>query len=436
MGSILENYRQWIRKDNARKEINVDSLEYWQNRVFLFTLEIFLPLWIIVMLFYNISELKMGGGFFRPRGFIVFFLLLLVCFSGKYLSVFVRKAIFLVTLYSISLFIILFAGPHGPGIMLLLAATIFGILFFSPRLGYTWSLIDTAICLIVAWIINKDMAPNDDLNILPLDEWFSIAFNLVFLSVLFSALLPSLIRGLGKSLDRQELLKQELIIKNLELEHFTYYVSHDLQQPLRTVAGFVKLLDGKYSDRFDEKGMEYLRHIKQGSEHMQHMIRELLNFSKAGTNAGTNEIIELKEVVEKVERIHQQQIEAKSASIHVNSNISILANRTCIFEVMQNLVENALKYSVPGQNPVVVIEGKENPAYWEISVTDNGIGIDPSYFDKIFVIFERLHGDGQYPGTGIGLALVKKIVNKLGGEVRVVSSPGNGSSFYFTIPRG
>lgn len=435
MGSFAETYKKIIRTETTGNPVKENTLDYWQDRLFFNSVAIILPLSLIAIVPGIYYSLTIQAYHIAIMDMVVLLSILLIAFSGKWISVWIRKSLFVGVLLAVAFFLVDFIGPHGPGLLYMLVAVIFALLIFSAKYAFYWSYLVTALCLVLGAMIRFEVATNEDLNSISVAEWFAICVNVIFLCFLFSALIPYLKNGLDNSLKKQEELKQELLSKNQDLEHFTYYVSHDLQQPLRTVAGFVKLLDNKYADKMDEKGTGYLQHIRNGTEHMQGMIRELLDFSRAGSYSGAHEHLELKDILGRVEKIHQQGIEEKGARISLHSNINLVVNRTAMVEVLQNLVENAMKYTKPGEKPEIIIEGREWKDHWEISVRDNGIGIDPSYFERIFIVFERLHHNAAYPGMGIGLALVKKIINKMGGEVKVESVPDKGSTFSFTIPR-
>lgn len=230
-------------------------------------------------------------------------------------------------------------------------------------------------------------------------------------------------------------INNDLAVSNQELEQFAYVASHDLQEPLRMVTSFLTQLERKYSDQLDEKAHQYIDFAVDGAKRMRLIILELLEFSRVGRLNAQKEPINLHELISEVCLLQKKSIEEKSAGIEVETLPVIVSERAPLLQVFQNLVSNALKYNREGVAPLIRIRFEELADSWIFSVQDNGIGIEGEYFDKIFVIFQRLHGRNEYSGTGIGLAIVKKIVENLGGRIWVQSEPGKGSVFSFSIPK-
>ena len=220
---------------------------------------------------------------------------------------------------------------------------------------------------------------------------------------------------------------------NKELEQFTYMVSHDLQEPLRMVSGFLNLLQEEVGVQLDDEAKEYIAYAVDGAERMRQMIADLLHYSRVGNNQEDYTQVDVQELVRYVLLVLQQTIEATGASVGVGPLPVLTANRTLLILLFQNLVSNALKYH-GRERPQVEVGAVCEQGIWTFYVKDNGIGIDPKYFEKIFIIFQRLHDKTTYSGTGIGLAICKKIVEKHGGKIWVTSAVGKGSTFYFTLP--
>ena len=228
----------------------------------------------------------------------------------------------------------------------------------------------------------------------------------------------------------------DLARSNAELERFAYVASHDLQEPLRMVSSYTQLLSRRYKGKLDPAADEFIAYAVDGATRMQRLINDLLALSRIGTQARPSEPVDTDAVLQRVASDLRQAIEAAGASVVSAQPLpTVLADGTQIGQLFQNLIGNALKFR--GQEPtrvditaVPVEEGK----FWRFSFQDNGIGIEPQYFERIFVIFQRLHGKEQYPGTGIGLAICKKIVERLGGKLWVESQPGRGANFLFTLP--
>lgn len=240
------------------------------------------------------------------------------------------------------------------------------------------------------------------------------------------------LRQLNANLER---INNELAISNQELEQFAYVSSHDLQEPLRMVTGFLTQLEKRYGDQLDEKARQYIAFAVDGAKRMRQIILELLEFSRVGRVNSQKERIDLNLLINEICLLQKKAIEEKKAIITTKNLPVIYQLKSPVLQVFQNLISNAIKYNKEGVPPLIEVSASDTGDFWTFSVQDNGIGIEEEYFDKIFVIFQRLHGRDQYSGTGIGLALVKKIIETMGGKIRVQSEPGRGSLFSFTMPK-
>jgi PAS domain S-box-containing protein len=238
-----------------------------------------------------------------------------------------------------------------------------------------------------------------------------------------------LLRQLNADLQKRA---TELASSNAELERFAYIASHDLQEPLRMVSSFLQLLQKKYDGQLDEKANQYICYAVDGAERMKALILDLLEYSRVGTGKGSFAPVDMCEVVRSVSDIFHEKIVASGGRIETGKMPTVMGDKVQLTQLLQNLVGNALKYQGKAA-PHVYVTAEETARGWQFSVKDNGIGIDPQFFDKIFIIFQRLHNKSDYSGTGIGLAICKKIVERHGGRIWVESSPGAGSVFYFTI---
>ncbi|GAB3664810.1 PAS domain-containing sensor histidine kinase [Halopiger thermotolerans] len=220
---------------------------------------------------------------------------------------------------------------------------------------------------------------------------------------------------------------------NERLEQFAYAASHDLQEPLRMVSSYLQLIEDRYVDELDEDGEEFIEFAVDGAERMREMIDGLLEYSRIDSQGDPFEPVDLDEVLEDVLTDLQVKIEDTDAEITAESLPTVEGDASQLRQLFQNLLSNALEYS--GDEPPRVHVGVErNRRTWEITVEDEGIGIDPDEADRVFQVFQRLHSRDEYPGTGIGLALCRRIVERHGGRIWVDSEPGEGSTFAFTIP--
>ena len=230
---------------------------------------------------------------------------------------------------------------------------------------------------------------------------------------------------------------KQLLVSNAELEQFAYVASHDLQEPLRMVTSFLTLLEKRYRNLLDEKGQQYIYFAVDGAKRMRQIILDLLEYSRVGRVDTKAELVDMNELVSEILTIFRKQINEKKAIVFTENLPTILCSRSSLSHVLQNLISNCLKYSKDKkESPLTInISVKSDDSYWIFAVKDNGIGINPQFFDKIFIIFQRLHNKDEYTGTGVGLAITKKFIENLGGEIWVESEEGNGSTFYFTLPK-
>jgi len=226
-------------------------------------------------------------------------------------------------------------------------------------------------------------------------------------------------------------LNEDLLRSNKDLEQFAYVASHDLQEPLRMVSSFTQLLSQRYTDKLDKNAQEFIQFAVDGAARMQVLINDLLTYSRVQTRGKEFSNVDMHSVLGNVINYLQLRIQEKNALVTNDELPSIYADEGQMIQLLQNLVGNALKFS--GKMPVIHITSKEEKDYFVFSVKDNGIGIEPQYFNRIFQIFQRLHPKEEYSGTGIGLAICKRIVERHGGQIWVESELGLGTTFYFTI---
>ncbi|MBN1227294.1 MAG: GHKL domain-containing protein [Deltaproteobacteria bacterium] len=220
---------------------------------------------------------------------------------------------------------------------------------------------------------------------------------------------------------------------NIDLQQFAYVASHDLQEPLRMVASYTQLLEKRYKDKLDTDAKEFIQFAVDGALRMQRLINDLLSYSLVGARQKPVKPTDCNSVLGQVITDLSVTIEQNNVIISNDDLPNVMADASQMQELFKNLIGNAIKFRSE-QAPRVHISAKKDRNKWLFSVKDNGLGIDPQYKDKIFLIFQRLHSKEEYPGTGIGLAICKRIVERHGGKIWIDSNVGKGSTVYFTLP--
>ena len=229
-------------------------------------------------------------------------------------------------------------------------------------------------------------------------------------------------------------LEESLTQSNLDLQQFAYLASHDMQEPLRTINSFAGLLQKQYAEKLDDDGAYFLRLIREAADRMHVLIRDLLDFSRMALEEGRAVSVHLDEDCEAALTMLQSSIEATGAVITHDALPDVNADRGQMVRVFQNLIGNAIKFRKPDVAPVIHVSVEEKDKQWLIKVTDNGIGFAQEHADIIFGPFKRLHGQSDYPGSGIGLAACKRIVERYGGAIGAESQVGEGTTIWFTMP--
>ena len=233
--------------------------------------------------------------------------------------------------------------------------------------------------------------------------------------------------------DEHKQAQEELARSNQDLEQFAYVASHDLQEPLRMVATYTQLLAERYRGQLDDNADKYIHYAVDGALRMQTLVQDLLTFSRIGRQGTDLQSTDCNAVVEMAVKNLRAAVDESRARVTHDSLPTVMADGSQLLQVFQNLIGNALKFrgSAP---PAIHVSASQNGKEWIFSVADNGIGIAPEHAEMIFVIFKRLHTRAEYPGSGIGLSICKKIIERQGGRIWVESQPGQGSTFKFTLP--
>lgn len=239
---------------------------------------------------------------------------------------------------------------------------------------------------------------------------------------------------LQHEISAHEQTQAALVRSNTELEQLAYVASHDMQEPLRMIASYLQLVAQRYTDKLDDDGREFIGYAVDGAKRMQALINDLLAYSRVGTKAKPFAPVDCAAVVDTALQHLRVAVDESGACIECGALPRVSGDMSQLVQLFQNLLGNAIKFRGSAA-PTIRIDCEPRGDGWCISVVDNGIGIEPEYSERIFVLFQRLHGRTQYAGTGIGLALCKKIVERHGGRIWVERAPTQGSSFRFTLPR-
>jgi PAS domain S-box-containing protein len=227
----------------------------------------------------------------------------------------------------------------------------------------------------------------------------------------------------------------ELERSNADLEQFAYVASHDLREPLRMVNSFLGLLDKKFGPELNDEAREYIGFARDGAKRMDSLILDLLEYSRIGRNALPEQAVDLGLALATAQSNLTVALEESGATLNVPDSLPALCVDMGEFvRLFQNLIGNAIKYRSPDRAPVITVTARHLPNAWEFRIADNGIGIEAQYYDRVFQIFQRLHSRAETAGTGIGLAVCKRVVNRYRGRIWVESVPGEGSTFCFTLP--
>lgn len=443
-----QRYAAGIESRLTDQFVEKSSLAFWRNSLFITAITYIIPFGLIGLIpgiYWSLkTELPVLAIF---DGLTV--LGIAVAAFWPQMKLQLRKLIFIGSFYQVSIVLLYYLGLQGPGLIYLFVSSIFSLIIFNHKYAWHSAFFNTLVCVMfaVARMLDLTAWPDDHTN--DVRVWLAISSNIVVVSFVASALAKALFVRLEKNiaesiaLQRQVAEKQleieraldSLKKKNDELEQFASIASHDLQEPLRMVNSFMTQLDKKYAATLDDTAKKYIHFAVDGSHRMQKLIIDLLEYSRIGKASSPMEVIDVNDLIRKTILIFQEQIEELNAKVEVSPMPVITSKAGPVFQVFQNLISNALKYHSKERTPHIKLTCSESISYWEFCVSDNGIGILPEHFQRIFVIFQKLHPKSEYSGTGIGLAITKKIVEVLGGEIQVSSALNEGSSFCFKLPK-
>jgi signal transduction histidine kinase len=444
--NIWNSYKETIFQNFGELPAKESGIGYWRDYLFMVTLVYIMPMSLLALIpgvYVAINVGHYGIAFFDIFAVLS---LLAISFSSS-LSIVVKKILFVFTIYGIAVVLLISLGSYGPALMYLLAVSVFMIIIFPYKYRYLSVGLNVLFCFTYGLVLHYNFIEVHESDFSEALSWFAISANLLFINGVLAVLIPKLFGGMQQTIDEQLELKkalhkkqidleislQQLRMKNEELEQFAYVASHDLQEPLRMVTSFLTLLEKKYEAKLDDKAKQYIFFAVDGARRMRQIILDLLEFSRVGKHNGNRQEVSLTELIEDVQKLHKSCIEERKAKIKTIELPIVLSHHMPLQVVFQNLIGNALKYSKPDIPPEITITAKIIDSGWQISVRDNGIGIEDAYFDRIFVIFKRLHDSKHSEGTGMGLAIAKKTIESMAGHIWVESHGNEGTTFHFTI---
>lgn len=447
--NLWELYKDRVNSNCASKPGKIKDIEYWRNNLFAGIVIYLLPLCFVAL----VPSLYFVA--FVSRNHFIIFLdlitlisLISIAFIPK-ITISFRKIIFITISYIFSCFLLFYIGPSGGALIYFHAISVLFILIFDSKYAYHSVFINIFISIIFGFALHWEYLPWVNESNFTVGKWIAVSSNLIFLSLIEAKLIPRIFVGLQQTINnetqlqkksrrQQKLLKKNLEAleqKNNELEQFAYIASHDLQEPLRMVTSFLSKIKDKYENVLDDKGKKYIYFAVDGAERMRDIILDLLEYTKVGNSQEEIEKVDINEIINDNLVVLSNQIKDTKAKINFQNLPIIYSFYAPLNQVFQNLISNAIKYKKNNVSPEIHISCKEFPNFWQFSVQDNGIGIKNEYHEKVFVIFQRLHNNDIYSGTGIGLAIVKKIIDNLEGKIWIKSEIDKGSTFYFTIPK-
>ncbi|MCC5918154.1 MAG: hypothetical protein JJU02_12615 [Cryomorphaceae bacterium] len=445
---MISKLRNIVNRNCISRDENTTTLKYWSEVVFANCVFALVPLSLLAIIPAVIICLKKESYMILWFDLFCFTMLIIVAYFPG-MTVRIRKIMLMSLLFLAAFVLLLELGSFGPGLVYLLSATIFILLLFPGKKTIIPFVLTLLFCVGYGFLIHINFANisvDPNINVL---EWIAISSNVLFISAILTLMIPFFLSKLESTLEEKVLLLEsvrkknlelnksieEVKTKNAELEQFAFIASHDLQEPLRMIASFMALLKKKYENKLDDKAHQYINFATGGAKRMKQIIQDLLLYSGAGKNPEPMEEVDLNEILLDYQLLRNKLISERSAEINVERLPIVHVQKTPIVQTVHSLLDNAINYTKDNFPPEISIFAEEIEDFWKICIRDNGIGIDPLFFEKIFVIFQRLHNRGDYEGTGIGLAVAKKHVELWGGEIWLESELEKGSTFYFTLPK-
>tara|TARA_R100001143_G_C3361257_1_gene136208 strand:+ start:23759 stop:25108 length:1350 start_codon:yes stop_codon:yes gene_type:complete len=448
MKKIWSRYKETVQKNCTDQELDETQIAYWRNSLFSVTVIYLIPLSVIAIVPGVYMSITTNLPILLAADFLVVSTFLVIAFNG-HISVNTKKLMLTASLYVVTVVLLYYLGSFGPGLLYLLSITIFATLIFDIRYAISSVVINLIICIVFALIIYFDWGTGPMNVQYGLNSWIAVSSNVIFMCVVTVLLIPKLFNGLQKAFDNKNRIEKELKLnqaelnksldqleeKNRELVDFAYTISHDLKEPLRMIRSFMGRLKMKYEEQLDEQALKYIHFAMDGAQRMNSLIDDLLEYSRVGRLHFKKEMINLNDLIDEIKQDFNVETGNKKPVITAENLPEIKAVPISIKLLFQNLISNGIKYQNGSRTPEVSISCEATERHWIFKVKDNGIGIPSEYYDQIFNIFKRLHSISEFSGTGMGLAICKKVVTQHGGEIWVESEEGLGSSFYFSLQK-
>ena len=323
-------------------------------------------------------------------------------------------------------------GIGSPFLFWLMCISPLSFLFFKERKAIIWTSI-TIFCFLAFALTQILSVPFEQL--LPIKIFYTLyTINFCFASCIFIVTFRSFVASLKKTSYKLQQSNKKLHQSNQELERFAYIASHDLKSPLRGILNFVKLFNRKYGKDLDEGGKEYFQIISNNATQMHQLVDDILEYSKSNNRVINKEKVDMSDLLIDIKKGIENSENYPNAKILFDNLPIIHSDLSMVRQIFHNLIENGLKYN-NSPTKIIFVRMKEKKGSVNFIINDNGIGMEEEYLEQIFEMFKRLHGQGEYKGTGIGLAICKKLIQQLDGKVRVTSKVGEGSTFQLSFPK-
>ncbi len=440
--SILQRYQAHVFRTIGHDPVAEADLDHWRDRVFGIVLTYGAPLSLVAIIPGIFAAWVEGLHALVIYDVVVLALLMAITLLPG-LPMGMRKGVCIFLFNGIAVVLLYYLGNHGPGLLFMVAASVFSILFYKLRYALLFLLLNVCICVFFLLLILYADGP------VPLREfhnglsWMAVSSNMVFISAVLVLLLHHILNGLQHAIEGQQRSREaaessnkQLGYMNSELEEFAYVASHDLQEPLRMVTSFLDLLRKHLGASLDVKAGQYMDFAHDGALRMRTTIQDLLEFARVGRNTEALSSVDMAALLKSLESDLGPSIEGSGGQLHYDGPNTLTLAKAPLRQVLLNLIGNAFKYRSTDVVPMVTITAETDSAKVHFSVTDNGIGIDPKFHERIFRMLQRLHTREEYAGTGMGLAICKRVIERSGGTIWVRSEVGQGSTFHFTMPIG